>query len=120
MGESSTGGRTGVHRRIDDLVAQADLDSGEIGRLRAKGAADQIVIDELRADGVVSHSEIEGLEGALRSAREIGAAVGIVMERYGLDNAAAFAYLRRLSQAGNRKLRDIAVEMVAETPTPAG
>jgi hypothetical protein len=112
VGESSARGRTGLYRRIDDLVAQADLDSAEIARLRASCAADRIVIDELRADGIVSHSEIEGLEAAMRSAREIGAAVGIVMERYGLDNAAAFAYLRRLSQAENRKLRDIAAELV--------
>jgi hypothetical protein len=118
VGESSEN-RAGLQARIDELVARAALDRAEIVRLRASGAADQVVIDELRADGIVRHAEMEGLETALRSAREIGAAVGIVMERYGLDNAAAFAYLTRLSQADNRKLRDIAAELVAATHPPA-
>jgi hypothetical protein len=103
-----------VQQRIADLVAQGEFDAEEVERLRAQGAADQIVIDELRADGVVEREHIAALSAALTSAREIGAAVGIVMERYGLDNAAAFAYLRRLSQAENRKLKEIAAELLAE------
>lgn len=50
----------------------------------------------------------EQLELAMVSRQEIGQAVGIPMERYGLTGDAAFAYLRRLSQNTNVKRRDIA------------
>lgn len=52
------------------------------------------------------------LQTALSSRTVIGQATGIVMERYGLDAAAAFTVLRRLSQSENRKLRDIAAHVV--------
>jgi hypothetical protein len=108
-----------LQQRIDELVRQAELDAAEIDRLCAQGAADRIIIDELRADGVVDRAEIETLEAALMTARVIGAAVGIVMERYGIDSAPAFAYLTRLSRAENRKLREIAVELTESAP-PTG
>jgi hypothetical protein len=108
-----------LQQRIDELVRQSALDAAEIDRLRAQGAADRIIIDELRADGVVDRAEIETLEGALMTARLIGAAVGIVMERYSIDNASAFAYLTRLSQAENRKLREIAADLT-DTAPPTG
>jgi hypothetical protein len=53
----------------------------------------------------------EQLELAMVTRQEIGQAVGILMERYGLTADAAFAYLRRLSQNGNVKLRDIADQL---------
>ena len=107
-----------LQRRIDDLVAQVERDAAEIESLRAKGVADQIVIDELRADGELERSHIEQLGAALAISREIGAAVGIVMERHRLDSASAFAYLARLSQAENRKVKDIAADLV-DTPRHA-
>ena len=42
----------------------------------------------------------------------IGQAKGIVMERYGIDPAAAFALLVRLSQDTNHRLADVAEELV--------
>lgn len=56
----------------------------------------------------------EELSTALASRRVIGQAVGIVMERYGLDEDRAFDYLIRVSQHGNVKLRDVAQELVAK------
>lgn len=53
----------------------------------------------------------EQLELAMVTRQEIGQAVGILMERYGLTADAAFAYLRRLSQNGNVKLRDVADQL---------
>ena len=40
-------------------------------------------------------------------------AVGIVMERYGLRDDRAFAFLTRLSQDGNLKLRVVAERLIA-------
>jgi GAF domain-containing protein len=45
---------------------------------------------------------------AVHTRQDIGTAVGIVMERYQIDQDTAFEYLVRLSQQGNVKLRDIA------------
>jgi hypothetical protein len=59
--------------------------------------------------------EIQGLNDALRSRTRIGQAVGIIMERYKLPEQQAFAFLTRLSQQGNIKLRRIADELVAAT-----
>jgi AmiR/NasT family two-component response regulator len=49
----------------------------------------------------------------------IGQATGIVMERYGLDEETAFDVMRRISSQDNRKLRDIAAEVVAQRRLPA-
>jgi GAF domain-containing protein len=63
--------------------------------------------------------QLENLNGALATRTTIGAAVGIVMERYHLDEDRAFAYLVRVSQAGNIKLRDVAAELVRHTGNAA-
>ena len=62
--------------------------------------------------------EVENLTRALETRSAIGQAVGIVMERYQLDESAAFAFLTRLSQHRNVKLRDVAAEINATVPPP--
>jgi AmiR/NasT family two-component response regulator len=57
---------------------------------------------------------VADLEAALESSRTIGTAVGIVMHQYGLHQDAAFAYLTRLSQHRNVKVRVIAASIVDE------
>jgi hypothetical protein len=57
---------------------------------------------------------------ALESRSSVGTAIGILMERYQLDQQSAFAFLARLSQNGNVKLRGIAADIVAETARQAG
>jgi GAF domain-containing protein len=56
----------------------------------------------------------DGLESALLSRTVIGQAVGLVMERFALDEELAFRYLVRLSSNKNVKLREIARELVTE------
>ncbi len=53
------------------------------------------------------------LAEAVRTRTTIGQAVGIVMERYQLTDERAFAFLTRLSQHRNVKLRLVAQEIVA-------
>jgi GAF domain-containing protein len=55
----------------------------------------------------------EDLNAALQTRKVIGQAIGILMERYGLDEDRAFAYLARVSSHTNIKLREIAAEVVA-------
>ena len=48
----------------------------------------------------------------MRSRQLIGQAVGIVMERYSVDEARAFGFLTRLSNDQNLKLRLVAERLV--------
>jgi GAF domain-containing protein len=58
--------------------------------------------------------EISSLQEALRTRTVIGEAVGLVMERFGLSDERAFAFLKRLSSHRNVKIRVIAQELVDE------
>ena len=49
---------------------------------------------------------------AIDARKLIGQAMGIVMERYDLDADRAFGVLKRYSQQSNRKLRDVAQELI--------
>lgn len=48
----------------------------------------------------------------------IGQAEGILMERFGLNAAQAFDYLRRVSSHSNRKVVDIAARIVETGELP--
>ncbi|WP_328523113.1 GAF and ANTAR domain-containing protein [Kribbella sp. NBC_00359] len=88
-----------------DLGAFSDL--GAIGELFRHQAA--MAIDYAR--------EIHNLREAIRTRGTIGTAVGIVMERYHLRDDRAFAFLTRLSQDGNVRLREVAERLIATTHT---
>jgi hypothetical protein len=57
----------------------------------------------------------DNLNHALVTRQRIGQAVGILMERYHLDSDRAFAFLVRVSQTGNVKLRDVADGIIDDT-----
>jgi GAF domain-containing protein len=56
----------------------------------------------------------ENLNQALQSRKVIGQALGILMERYEMNEDRAFAFLVRASSHANIKVRDIAQELVNE------
>ena len=58
--------------------------------------------------------EREALNEGLQTRRVIGQAIGILMERYEMNEDRAFAFLIRASSHGNIKLRTIAQELVDE------
>jgi hypothetical protein len=75
------------------------------------------------AQAIAYAQEIDGLGEAVRSRTVIGQAVGIVMERYQLNDERAFAFLQRLSSHRNVKLRQVAEELVEDAgarPKPNG
>jgi AmiR/NasT family two-component response regulator len=88
-----------VQRRLDRLSARVD--------------AVQELVAELQADGLLNQQHVEQLEEALVASRTIGAAIGILMAKLDVDEEKGFAILRRVSQAQNRKLREIASDLVA-------
>lgn len=59
--------------------------------------------------------QLRDLGEALDRRKMIGQATGIIMERYGVAEEAAFAFLTRASQTGNVKLRQVASQIVAAT-----
>jgi hypothetical protein len=59
-------------------------------------------------------AEIGNLTQAVQSRTVIGQAIGILMERYSLNDERAFAFLQRLSSHRNVKLRQVAQELVDE------
>ena len=59
----------------------------------------------------------EQLTHALETRKMIGEAVGVVMERYQINEEKAFAFLARVSMNGNVKLRDVAQQLVTQTDT---
>lgn len=58
------------------------------------------------------------LERAIASRTRIGQATGVLMERFGLDEADAFAMLKRRSQDQNIALRSVAASLLAERQLP--
>lgn len=60
--------------------------------------------------------KIANLQQALESSRLIGQAVGMLMERYGFDDDAAFGTLVRVADYEEVKLRKVAARLV-ETRT---
>jgi GAF domain-containing protein len=59
----------------------------------------------------------EQLNEALATRKAIGQAIGIVMERYQINEDKAFGFLARVSQTSNIKLREVANELIAQTDT---
>ena len=57
--------------------------------------------------------ELEHLNVALASRERIGNAVGVVMERFGLDPQRAFDYLSRVAATQEIKVREVAHELLA-------
>lgn len=57
---------------------------------------------------------VQNLEDALATRQTIGMAVGIVMQRFDLNEQRAFGFLTRMSQTSNVKLREIAEQIIAD------
>jgi signal transduction histidine kinase/FixJ family two-component response regulator len=116
-------GRSGSENAVEALLAGADdyvvkpFDSAELlARVQAHRH-----LQELREVAVDEAETVAGqLRQALASNRTIGTAIGIVIARYGLAPDRAFHTLVRISQQSNRKLRDVAEEIVAAGAIPDG
>jgi len=61
---------------------------------------------------ILANDRVRNLQRALASNRQIGVAIGVLMHEHRLTQAQAFDVLRASSQDSNRKLADIATEVV--------
>jgi GAF domain-containing protein len=81
----------------------------------SSAAPDLVEMFAAQAAIVIDHAEaVEQLSEALRSRKVIGQALGLVMGKYGMNEEQAFAYVRRISQDRNVKLREVCAQMVAD------
>lgn len=81
--------------------------------MEARADMDRILIAVLQAEGELTQAIAAQLQQALLSSRKIGAAIGIIMANRGIDELGAFNVLSNASQKTNRKLRDVADEVVS-------
>jgi hypothetical protein len=70
------------------------------------------------AIAVAAVQEIDQLKAGMDTRGLIGAAQGIIMERYDVEDTVAFAVLVRLSSHTNRKLREVAWDIVRTRRLP--
>lgn len=83
-----------------------------IFELEKQHLVDEELIDHLEAEATIGRGKIAHLELALKSARCIGAAMGVLLERHKVTDVESFAMLARASQRANLKLREIAEQLV--------
>ena len=76
--------------------------------------------DEIKRDELIAlEQEVDGLKSALGTRTVIGKAIGIIIEREGVNETEAFEILKVMSQHSNVKLRDVAARL-AKNAQPAG
>jgi GAF domain-containing protein len=100
--EDDTLGALNLYSRERDAFDDATV---PIGTILAAHAA-------LAFDRARDREQISGLEQALSSNRTIAMAIGMLMATHGIKEREAFDLLRVASQRSNRRLRDIAEEVV--------
>ncbi len=114
-----------ARRGLRSMVAvRLFADEGEVAVLNLYSTSADVVDAETRtlaplfathvAVAYGHNQQVENLRRALDSREVIGQAVGIVMERYGLDTSRAFGYLVRVSATSETKLRHVAAAVVGD------
>jgi len=93
------------------------LDEHSRGGLNLYSTSSDIIDPETESLAELAMGRVrtgENLGAALASRTTIGMALGMVMERYGMDRDRAFAYLTRIASSSETKLREVAEHLVAE------
>ena len=101
-----------AHLHADTAQERADVAETRADQMQADSLLDRELIAQLQADGVLSRDHVAQLQKALLSSRHIGAAVGILMATRRVTQDEALAILKETSQRSNRKLHDVATELV--------
>ena len=109
----------GVLSGLSVKLYTADRTAGALNlfgfKANAFDAEDETVATVLAshaAAAILASRQGEQLQSALTTRDRIGQAKGIIMERYDIDDVAAFDMLKRLSQDSNVRLADIAQRVI--------
>jgi len=100
--------------QTDESNGALNLYSEKVGAFRDLGILGELFAHQ-SAVALDYARELANLEEAVRSRGLIGQAVGILMERFRLDDARAFGFLVRVSQQENVKVRVIAERLLQQT-----
>jgi GAF domain-containing protein len=106
--QSQAGVRLYEHPRSQGALNLYSTDPGSFAELGSLGD----LFTHQSSMAIEYAQEIENLKEAIQTRNVIGRAVGIVMERYGFGDERAFAFLARLSQNQQLKLRVVAQSIV--------
>jgi hypothetical protein len=110
----------GIHAQAGISLFDAPKSSGALNLYSQKAGAFEdlsslsLLFAHQSAMAIEYAQEVHNLQEAVRTRGIIGEAVGILMERYKLTDQRAFAFLTRLSQDSNIKLRVIAQKIIAD------
>lgn len=107
------------------LAVKLYLDHGTLGGINFYSTLHEVVTQDAQSFArlFATHAAIalghaqerETFTEGLETRRAIGQAIGILMERYDMNEDRAFAFLVRASSHANIKLRAVAQELVAES-----
>lgn len=104
---------------MGDTMGAINMYSAEVGRFTEPETVDLALLYAVHAATALKSARlVDGLRTALDSRHIIGAAQGILMSSYGLSLDRSFEVLRRYSNDLNRKVRDVAEEIVAQRRLP--
>ena len=107
----------------EDVLGALNLYSRKVQAFDEQGYAVGTVLATHAAiamRGAQERDRGDQLEQALASNREIGMAMGLLMARGLMTEDQAFAVLRRASQHHNRKLHEVAAELIETGQLPRG
>ena len=99
-------------------IGALNLYSRTAGSFTTSDAAVAMTFARHASIALASSDEIFHLRIAVDSRKTVGQAQGILMERFNLDPSGAWSVLRRLSTTSNRKVNDIAEEIVRTRKIP--
>ncbi len=108
----ASGEHAGYHAIVSMRFGFPDHSHPFIARLLVERAIANVEQARLAEIAARHKDEAVHLAIALSTNRDIGVAVGIVMTNHALNRDEAFALLSRASQTTNRKLHEIALEVV--------
>ncbi|HEY3557280.1 MAG TPA: GAF and ANTAR domain-containing protein [Kribbella sp.] len=115
----------GVRSVLDVPLTTGKAMVGVLGLYSAHPSAfgpDEVAVAHILARhasvAVANARNEENLAAAVDARKLVGQAMGILMERFDLDGDRAFQVLRRYSQDSNRKLRDVAQDLIDTRKLP--
>jgi GAF domain-containing protein len=101
-----------LYTNEEDTVGALNLFSTRVDAFDADDEQEALAIAAHAAVAMAAAKELEGVRSGLDTRTVIGQATGMVMERYEFEAPRAFGLLVHLSTQSNRKLRDIARDIV--------
>lgn len=119
------------HPALDALLERSRSVRAESSRLAARCSAVRDAMDQeqrrslMRTTAVLDRqtagdpylvARLDRLSAAVGRSPEIERAKSLLARRYGITRGEAFAILRSVSSHSNRKLRDVATELVNDAP----